>query len=97
VETNIIYKYRAAGASWGELTTVSYDTMDLTSEELSNPTVPHGAGKTISLRPWRSFQDHAEEPQDYRVVDRFPLIRQVAEQEAPSLIALVFVVTDPDA
>jgi hypothetical protein len=95
VETNIIYKYRAPGASWAELTTISYDTMDLTSEELSNPTVPYGAGETISLRRWRSFEDHEEEPQDYRVVDRFPLIRQAAEY-GPSLLALVFVVTDPD-
>jgi hypothetical protein len=96
VETNVIYKYRAPRGSWTELTTISYETMDLTSEELSNPTVPYGAGETISLRPWRSVQDHEEELQEYRVVDRFPLIHQTAEH-GPSLLALVFVVTDPDA
>jgi len=70
--------------------------MDLTSEDLSNPTVPHGVGEIIPLRLWRSYQDHEEEPHDYMVLERFPLIRQVADQ-GPSLIALVFVVTAPDA
>ena len=96
METNIIYKYRAPGASWDELTTITYKTMDLTSDEVSNPTVPHGVGEIILLQPWYPFQDHAEEPQDYRVLERLPWMRDVAEHGI-SLIALVFVVTDPDA
>ena len=92
METNIIYKYLAHGATWNELRTLSYETKDLPSEVWNDPSVPHEIGDTLPLRPWHSFTD---EPQNYKILHRFPLMNPNATPGDPPLMALVFVVTDP--
>ena len=96
MEVNIVYKYRAAGEAPGDETTIESKSMDLTEDELNDPSQPHGFGDLVTLAsPLRSQDDEAP-PQDYKVIGRNLIVTQW-EEKGFFVQELQVVVTDPDA
>jgi hypothetical protein len=94
VEINVVYKYRAPGEAPGDETTIESKSIDLTEDELNDPTQPHGLGDLVTLASPPSSQDHEAPPQDYKVIERTLIVGQW-EDKGFLVQELRFVVTDP--
>ena len=95
MEVNIVYKYRAAGEAPGDETTIESKSMDLTEDELNDPSQPHGFGDPVTLASPLPSQDD-EAPQDYKVIERNLIVTQW-EDKGFFVQEMQVVVTDPDA
>jgi hypothetical protein len=94
VEINVVYRYRAPGGAPGDETTIESKSIDLTKDELNDPTQPHGLGGLVTLAPPPSSQNLEARPQDYKVIERTPIVIQW-EDKGFLVQELRFVVTDP--
>jgi hypothetical protein len=94
VEINVVYKYRVPGGAPGDETTIESKSIDLTEDELNDPTQPHGLGDLVTLASPPSSQDHEAPPQDYKVIERTLIVGQW-EDQGFLVQELRFVVTDP--
>ena len=94
MEIHVVYKYRAPAGAPGDETTIESKSMDLTDDELNDPTQPHGLGDLVTLASPPSSQDHEAPPQDYKVIERSPIVIQW-EDKGFLVQELRFVVTDP--
>jgi len=94
VEIHVVYKYRAPGEAPGDETTIESKSIDLTEDELNDPTQPHGLADLVTLASPPSSQDHEVPPQDYKVIERNPIVIQW-EDKGFLVQELRFVVTDP--
>ena len=96
MEINVVYKYRAPAEAPGEETTIESKSIDLSEDELNDPTQPHGLGDLVTLAFPLPSQDREAPPQDYKVIERSPIVIQW-EDKGFLVQGLRFVVTDPDA
>jgi hypothetical protein len=96
VEVNIVYKYRAPGEAPGEETTIESKSMDLTEDELNDPSQPHGFGDPVTLASPLPSQDDEAPPQDYKVIERNLIVTQW-EDKGFFVQEMQVIVTDPDA
>ena len=96
MEVNIVYKYRAAGEAPGDETTIESKSMDLTEDELNDPSQPHGSGNLVTLASPLPSQDDEAPPQDYKVIGRNLIVTQW-EEKGFFVQEMQVVVTDPDA
>ena len=96
MEVNIVYKYRAAGEAPGDETTIESKSMDLTEDELNDPSQPHGFGDPVTLASPLPSQDDEAPPQDYKVIERNLIVTQW-EDKGFFVLEMQVVVTDPDA
>ncbi len=94
MEINVVYRYRAPAEAPGDETTIESKSIDLSEDELNDPTQPHGLGDLVTLASPPSSQDHEAPPQDYKVIERTPI---VGKWEGKGFLVqeLRFVVTDP--
>ncbi len=90
METNIIYKYRAPGAHPHDDTTITTSTTDVEPNEMMRN--PHPVGEVISLRA-DDPNEYGEQPKEYVVLDRFPLLTQMGDS-GYRMSALTVIVTD---
>jgi hypothetical protein len=93
VETNIIYKYRVPRAAPGNETTITTAALDLNPNEVL--TSYHMVGEPITLQA-DVPKDYGEDPKEYVVLQRAPLLTQWSEHGL-TLAALLVIVTDPDS
>lgn len=93
VETNIIYKYRAFGASPDHDRTITTATVDL---DLTDLRTTHAIGETVTLEA-DNPEKFGEEQTEYTVLHRWSLLSQSDEEIDATLSALVIIVGDPDA
>lgn len=91
MELYINYKYRAPGAHLHEVTTITTTTMDVEDSEIW--TNPHPVGDVIPLRADEP-EKYGEQPKEYRVVQRIPMIAPTRDS-GYSMAALTVIVTDP--
>ncbi len=89
VEIDVIYKYRAPEAPFRDVTTIATATLEADPNEMLS--LPHPVGETVSLR--RDDEEHGEDPKEYVVVDRSPILTQIGEA-GYTLSMLFVVVTD---
>ncbi len=94
MEINVVYRYRAPAEAPGEETTIESKSIDLTEDELNDPAQPHGLGDLVTLASPPSSQDHEAPPQDYRVIERTPIVIQW-EGKGFLVQELLYIVTDP--
>ena len=94
MEIHVVYKYRAPAGAPGDETTIESRSMDLSDDELNDPTQPHGLGDLVTLASPPSSQDHEAPPQDYKVIERTLIVGQW-EDKGFLVQGLRFVVTDP--
>ncbi len=92
MEIDVIYKYRAPEASLGDLTTLATATLEADPNEVLS--VPHPVGETVTLQR-DDHEEHGEDPKEYVVVGRSPILTQIGEA-GYTLSILFVVVTDSD-
>ena len=92
-ETNIIYKYRAPGASPDDDDTITAERVDLHPAELV--ATYHAVGESVTLQADDSTE-YGEDPREYVVLQRNPVLTQSGDAGF-SLSFLAIIVTDPDA
>ena len=95
MEIHVVYKYRAPGEAPGDETTIESKSIDLAEDELNDPTQPHGLGDLVTLAFPLPSQDREAPPQDYKVIERTPIVIQW-EDKGFLVQELRFVVTDTD-
>ena len=94
METNIIYKYRAPGASPGDDVTITAVSMEL-DPRFAEEGIPHPVGETVTLQA-DDPDEFGEGPRDYEVLQRWPMMAQFGDTNM--MMSLLFViVTDPNA
>jgi hypothetical protein len=91
VELDIIYKYFAPEDSPRDAIPIKTATMEVEDNEIW--TNPHPVGEVISLRA-DAPDEHREQPKEYRVVERAPVMAPTRDS-GYSMTALTVVVTDP--
>ena len=92
METNIIYKYRAFGASPDHDRTITTATVDL---DLTDLLTTHAIGETVTLEADNS-EKFGEGPTEYTILHRWPLLRQF-DEEIDATLSLLVIVVGPDA
>jgi hypothetical protein len=93
MDTNIIYKYRAFGASPVDDATITTVPVNLNPNEMLN--LPHPIGEIVTLQA-DDPEEYGEAPKEYVVLHRFPILTQSSEKGF-SKWALLIIVTDSDA
>lgn len=98
MEIDVVYKYRAPGETMEDEITLEHKIMDLTGEELNDPTQPHGVGERVPLAsPPRSSPEEVDQTQVYKVIERNLILRRWGgSDKAFEIQELQFVVTDTD-
>ena len=93
MQTNVIYKYRTPGTSPSNDTTITTKALDLTPNEVLIAT--HPVGELVTLQG-DDPEEYGEDPKEYVVLNRIPLLTQIGES-GYVLSMLLVVVTDPGA
>jgi predicted secreted protein len=94
VEINVIYKYRGPEAPSKDATTIAYDTLEV--ENLNNILkTPLPGGEIVELHR-EDLEEQDEDPKEYMVVERYPVLVQVGSASCYTLSALTVIVTEPD-
>jgi hypothetical protein len=92
VDTNIVYKHLAPGASSTNAITITTATRRIDSSEVQTI---YSVGEIVTLQA-DDPEEFGDEPKEYKVQYRFPILTQFGEFGF-SLSVLLVVVTDPNA